>query len=95
VLSNISAIGYQGIDRVDFVPTLGGDGQWHQVPVPWVDYIQVERDSQLFVARVKETLDPSEKGGIESGQWSKKVASLGATSSDSILRGNLGAAVVS
>ena len=45
----VSAHGYRGIDRVDYVGVYGGDGRLHQVPVPWVEYIEVSRSSRVVV----------------------------------------------
>ena len=54
----VTAYSYRGIDRIDIVPVFGGDGRLHGVPVPWVEYIPVERTSQILVS----TADaPSEK----------------------------------
>jgi hypothetical protein len=35
--------GFRGVERIDYVPTLGGDGRIHAVPVPWVEYIPVSQ----------------------------------------------------
>lgn len=32
---------FQGVPRMDYVPEFGGDGRWHDVPVPWTEYIPV------------------------------------------------------
>jgi len=45
----ITAMGFRGIERVDFVPTLGGDGRWHPVPVPWVEYLPVQATRSIDV----------------------------------------------
>lgn len=46
----ISAYSYDIIPRVDFIPVHGGDGRWHNVPVPWDDYIPLEATNNLFVS---------------------------------------------
>lgn len=46
----ISAYSYDIIPRVDFIPVHGGDGRWHNVPVPWDDYIPLEATNNFFVA---------------------------------------------
>lgn len=46
----VSAYSYDIIPRVDFVPVHGGDGRWHNVPVPWDDYIPLEASNTFFVA---------------------------------------------
>ncbi|MBQ9513518.1 MAG: hypothetical protein IJR66_00855 [Clostridia bacterium] len=37
----VTAYSYDTMERVDFVQKLGGDGRFHAVPVPWVEYIPV------------------------------------------------------
>jgi len=54
----ITASGFRGEDRVDFVPTLGGDGKWHPVPVPWVEYIPVQRTRTITVWDSTESNSP-------------------------------------
>lgn len=48
---NVIAYAYQAENRVDYVPVFGGDGLWHNVPVPWVEYIPV---SQMSTVNVKQ-----------------------------------------
>ena len=43
----VVARGYYGVNRVDFIPKLGGDGRWHNVPVEWVEYIPEARTSAV------------------------------------------------
>jgi hypothetical protein len=45
----ITANGYKGIDRIDYVDVLGGDGRIHSVPVPWVEYLPVSKDTMAYV----------------------------------------------
>lgn len=45
----VTAYSYAAEDRVDFIPVLGGDGHMHGVPVPWVEYIPLERYSEICV----------------------------------------------
>lgn len=46
---HVRAYGFEGIARVDYVPVHGGDGQWHSVPVPWIEYLPVSQDSRVIV----------------------------------------------
>lgn len=46
---NVIASGYRGIDRVDYIPRVGGDGYTHQVPVYWTEYIPVSQESTAVV----------------------------------------------
>ena len=41
----LKAYSYRACDRIDYVPRMGGDGKMHLVPVPWVEYIPVEKSS--------------------------------------------------
>lgn len=45
----VSAYSYDIIPRVDFVPVHGGDGRWHNVPVPWDEYISLEISNSFLV----------------------------------------------
>lgn len=47
--AEVTAYGYRAKDRVDYVEVQGGDGHWHEVPVPWTEYIPVERTTSLLV----------------------------------------------
>ena len=43
----VTAYSFTTEERVDFVPTLGGDGHIHNVPVHWLEYIPVTKDSRV------------------------------------------------
>ena len=51
-LVEVTANSYAGVNRVDFVPVLGGDGRVHPVPVPWVEYIPVSKKTNLAVKKL-------------------------------------------
>ena len=57
----VTAYGYTTAERVDFVPRLGGDGKIHAVPVPWTEYIPVERTSQILVGTKEESRGKTEE----------------------------------
>ena len=46
----ITAFSYDIVKRVDLVLVHGGDGRWHNVAVPWDDYIPLEQNNNFFVA---------------------------------------------
>lgn len=46
----VTANGYRGINRVDYVKVRGGDGRNHTVSVDWVEYVAVKRSSDLLVS---------------------------------------------
>lgn len=45
----VRAQGYRVKDRVDYVRVFGGDGRYHSVPVPWIQYIPVVNTSKAEV----------------------------------------------
>ena len=49
---SVTAYSFDAIDRVDYVSVFGGDGRSHAVPVPWVEYVPVERTSEMALKRV-------------------------------------------
>lgn len=46
---SITAYGYSGKDRTDYVSVHGGDGDNHEVRVDWVEYFDVQRESNMVV----------------------------------------------
>ena len=46
----VTAYGYEGIKRVDYESVHGGDGDWHDVPVEWIEYLPVQRTSNLCLS---------------------------------------------
>jgi hypothetical protein len=50
---DIMAYGYKGIPQIEIVTMLGGDGNYHAVPVPWTEYVPVSRQSEMLVAEIK------------------------------------------
>lgn len=46
----VTAYGYRGISRVDYETVLGGDGNFHDVPVEWVEYMPVSNTSDLIIS---------------------------------------------
>ena len=41
----VTAAGFRGEERVDHVSVYGGDGRFHAVPVPWTEYLPVQKKS--------------------------------------------------
>jgi hypothetical protein len=50
----VVAYGYRTENRVDYVTKLGGDGKMHTIAVHWVEYIPVDKDSEVQVNVVAE-----------------------------------------
>lgn len=45
----VTANSYTTMEHIDYVPTLGGDGRIHGVPVHWTEYIPVSRTTNISV----------------------------------------------
>lgn len=82
----INAFGYSGTPRVDIVTVLGGDGNYHQVPVHWTEYNPVTRRSAMLVGPIgNPELDT---------KWQAACRAQGANG-PSFSRGALAAALIS
>lgn len=46
---NITAYSYRGVPRIEYVPRTAGDGKTHLVPVPWVEYLPLEKNTIMEV----------------------------------------------
>lgn len=44
---NVTAHGFCGISRIDYVRKYGGDGNWHSVPVDWIEYFPVSNSTNI------------------------------------------------
>ena len=53
----VTAHGFRGVERRDFVSVHGGDGDWHDVPVDWIEYLPVSNTRSI---RLTERTRPSE-----------------------------------
>ena len=62
----VTAYGFRGETRVDFVSVFGGDGRFHSVPVEWVEYLPVEHTSGIVVqdSPRPETADPEKPDAL-------------------------------
>jgi len=50
----VTSYGYKGEDRIDYVTKMGGDGRMHTIPVRWVEYLPVHKDSEVEINVVQE-----------------------------------------
>ena len=48
----INAQSYSANHRIDFIPVFGRDGKTHLVPVPWIEYLPIERNTPIAVREV-------------------------------------------
>ena len=56
---SVTAYGYNTIQKTDFVNLYGGDGRFHSVPVNWIDYLPVQKQSDVEINVVQETKEKS------------------------------------
>lgn len=91
VTLTVTAHAFRGKERIEFVPRFGGDGRWHQVPVPWIEYLPISRCSQLMVspAGTGDHLEFAEK--LDTPEWRKRLRSLNADGQALLFRRGLAA----
>lgn len=53
----VTAHGYQGVERIEYKNVYGGDGKWHDVPVPWTEYLPVVRTSKMSISESENPTD--------------------------------------
>ncbi len=46
---SVMAHAFRGEERTDYVSVYGGDRKWHQVPVHWIEYLPVSRQTSVGV----------------------------------------------
>ena len=51
-LVRVTAHSFKSVKHVEIVPTLGGDGRMHGVPVVWYEYIPLEQDTFINVDEI-------------------------------------------
>lgn len=51
-LADIISYSFHAEERVDFVPVMAGDGHTYSVPVHWIEYIPVEKTTQVYMQAV-------------------------------------------
>lgn len=45
----VTAYGYKSVPRVDYVSRLGRDGRTHVIPIPWNEYIPVDKQTNVEI----------------------------------------------
>ena len=63
----MTAHGHKGVERVDYEEVYGGDGRWHDVPVPWTEYLPVQRTSNMCICEKDTPSDIFRKRAAASG----------------------------
>ena len=60
---DIIAHSFKAVKQIEYVPTLGGDGRMHPVPVVWYRYDPLEKVTPIIVGDTKGTLEDFRKLG--------------------------------
>ena len=90
----VTASGYKGIRRTDYVSVHGGDGNYHDVPVHWIEYIGVERKSNMMLSEcTSSTATDGDSPGTEAAAWQKKFQDKGFEPRNAIMRRSIAAAL--
>jgi hypothetical protein len=93
---SVTAYGYEGFPRIDYVPVAGGDGNVHAVPVEWIEYIGVSRESKMAIGAIRShdfEADDATNRKLEE-DWETFASSNGLSSSDTYMRGPLIASIL-
>lgn len=62
----IKGTSYKTVQHTEMVPKMGRDGHTHMVPVPWTEYIEVQKDSYVGISKV----------GSNQGKIAEKIAAM-------------------
>jgi len=62
----VTAYGFRSEPRTDHVSVRGGDGNWHDVPVHWDEYLPVDRTSRMVLRETE-----SSQGGVAGPKTAK------------------------
>jgi hypothetical protein len=89
---SVKAFGFTGIDRVDDVLVLGGDGNHHSVPVEWMEYIPVSQDSEM-VLQDRAHFGPITETPTTDDDWQEALQSHGVDPEQVVLRRSIIAAL--
>lgn len=86
----VSAHGFKGIEHVDYVSKLGGDGRMHNVPVHWTEYIPVNKDSSVAVKVADKLARPDFLKNINGNvNWGNFFKATSGNSSNVVFRRSL------
>lgn len=74
-ICTITAHSFSGTDRVTLVPVMAGNGKFYDVPVSWVEYNRISKDSQMLVGDSETNLSGF-KALYETGKFNKMIGNL-------------------
>lgn len=60
----VTAYGYKGENRIDYITKLGGDGRMHTIPVSWVEYLPVDNTSVVEIQVIEDEVEQTPQDRI-------------------------------
>ena len=67
----VTAHSFSGTDRVTYISKYGGDGRWHEVPVHWIEYNPISKDTPFSIGRSKDETLTDFNNNLSSGKYQK------------------------
>ena len=74
----VTAYGYKTVAHIEYVTKLGGDGHYHEVPVEWLEYLPIQKTSELLVAEQEAPSATPADGAPygNSAQWRELISQV-------------------
>lgn len=91
---SVTAQGYRGVNRVDYVQVRGRDGRGHSVAVPWVEYIPVQAGRRILVGVIDSERGTPYSGTALDQNWFDALRLTGSDDVATYCRGSIVAAVL-
>lgn len=66
----VTAYGHRGENRREYVSVHGGDGRYHNVPVDWVEYLPVQKTSDINIAEPSKDFKRDVRSVMDTGKKS-------------------------
>ena len=76
---NIRAYSFSGTDRVAYIPVMAGNGRMYDVPVPWIEYNPIQKDTSFVVTDTKEDKETYQQDAA-SGKFNDLINKFGNSS---------------
>ncbi len=91
---DVTAHGFRGDERVEYVEMLGGDGNFHAVPVHWTEYLPVQHTKQISIQESPNlTLQQFEEQVNITPEWQSFLRNSNAESSQVAFRRSIASVI--
>ncbi|ATZ19055.1 hypothetical protein ESOMN_v1c06730 [Williamsoniiplasma somnilux] len=89
-IHKVTSIGFEGINQIDYIPRTARNGSVHMVPVPWVEYLPVEKTSNVYLKK-SEKIQRAKllENGKLNDNWNEFLEKQNTDIFDSILKQNI------